>query len=296
MSRLIKAEIYTLFKTRAFKILCIIALLCSLMLIGITKLVSSEQFLKNNLKGMTEEQQEQFIEELKNASSNNSSPVNSSSSMGFTINASDLFNPTARELFKGTFGNRVIEIFLAILIGVMVAAEYSSGTIKNKLAYGKRREQYYLAKIIASTVGMIILLAIMVSIATIGSTILFGWGKAFDLHELAYILGTFCSAIIVGMAIISLMTLIATLVKSNGATIGIGIVVFALLPSIVAFLYGKYDWFDKIFETTPAYNWSVITSLVSSNSDIIKSVVISLVTLVVASILGIMVFKKQDIK
>ena len=57
---------------------------------------------------------------------------------------------------------------------------------------------------------MMIILAIMVCIATIGSTIIFGWGKAFDLHEVAYILKTFGSAVIVGMAIISLLTLIAT--------------------------------------------------------------------------------------
>lgn len=293
MFRLIKAEIYTLFKTKSFKVLCIIALLCSFMLIGLTKLISSEEFIKSSLQGMPVEQQQQFIDQLQNTSS---SPVTTSGSMGFTINSEDLFKPTAREIFKGTFGNRIIEIFLTVLIGVMVAAEYSSGTIKNKLAYGKKREQYYLAKIIANTVGMMIILAIMVCIATIGSTIIFGWGKAFDLHEVAYILKTFGSAVIVGMAIISLLTLIATLVKSNGSTIGIGIVVFVLLPTIVAFLYGKYAWFDKIFEATPAYSWSVITSIKTSDSDIFKSLVFSVATLVVSTILGIMVFKKQDIK
>jgi len=296
MYRLIKAEIYTLFKTRAFKVLCIIALCCSLMLIGMSKLISSEDFLKSSLKGMTEEQQEQFIEQLKSANENSMSPVSSSGSLGFTMNTADIFNPTAREIYKGTFGNRIIEIFLAILIGAMVASEYSSGTIKNKLAYGKRREQYYLAKIIATTLGMMIILALMVTVATIGTTILYGWGKAFDLHEVAYVLSTFASAVIVGMAIISLLTLIATLVKSNGATIGIGIVAFALLPSIIVFLYGKYEWFDKIYEATPAYSWAVVTSLKSSSGDLFKSLIISLITIVVASILGIMAFKKQDIK
>lgn len=296
MTRLIRAEIYTLFKTRAFKVLCILALLSSFMLIGLTKLISSEDFLKSSLKGMTEEQQEQFIEQLQNTNSESSSAINSSSSIGFNITTSDLFNPAAREIFKGTFGNRVIEIFLAVLIGVMVAAEYSSGTIKNILAYGKKREEYYLSKIIASTVGMTILLAIMVSVSTIGTTILFGWGKAFDINEVAYILKTFSAAVVVGMAIVSLLTLIATLVKSNGSTIGIGIVVFVLLPTIVAFLYGKYAWFDKIFEATPAYSWSVITSIKTSDSDIFKSLVFSVATLVVSTILGIMVFKKQDIK
>lgn len=295
MCRLIKAEIYTLFKSRAFKVLCIIALLSSVMLIGIAKLVTSEEFLRSSMQGMTAEQQDLFIEELKKASSSETSPISSTASIGFSMKSSDLFNPTAKEIFNSSFGNRTVEIFLAILVGIMVASEYSSGTIKNKLAYGKRREQYYLAKIIAITVGMAIILAIMVSIATIGSTILFGWGKAFDLNELAYILGIFGSVVVVGATIISLLTLIATLVKSNGATIGIGIVVFFLLPSIIPFLYGRYAWFDNVFEATPAYNWSVITSITSSSSDVLKSVAISLVTLVVTSILGIMVFKKQDI-
>lgn len=295
MCRLIKAEIYTLFKSRAFKVLCIIALLSSVMLIGIAKLVTSEEFLRSSMQGMTAEQQDLFIEELKKASSSETSPISSTASIGFSMKSSDLFNPTAKEIFNSSFGNRTVEIFLAILVGIMVASEYSSGTIKNKLAYGKRREQYYLAKIIAITVGMAIILAIMVSIATIGSTILFGWGKAFDLNELAYILGIFGSVVVVGATIISLLTLIATLVKSNGATIGIGIVVFSLLPSIISFLYGRYAWFDNVFEATPAYNWSVITSITSSSSDVLKSVAISLVTLVVTSILGIMVFKKQDI-
>lgn len=295
MCRLIKAEIYTLFKSRAFKVLCIIALLSSVMLIGIAKLVTSEEFLRSSMQGMTAEQQDLFIEELKKASSSETSPISSTASISFSMKSSDLFNPTAKEIFNSSFGNRTVEIFLAILVGIMVASEYSSGTIKNKLAYGKRREQYYLAKIIAITVGMAIILAIMVSIATIGSTILFGWGKAFDLNELAYILGIFGSVVVVGATIISLLTLIATLVKSNGATIGIGIVVFFLLPSIIPFLYGRYAWFDNVFEATPAYNWSVITSITSSSSDVLKSVAISLVTLVVTSILGIMVFKKQDI-
>lgn len=57
MYRLIKAEIYTLFKTRAFKVLCIIALS---LLFNVNRYEQAHiirGLLKSGLKGMTEEQQ-----------------------------------------------------------------------------------------------------------------------------------------------------------------------------------------------------------------------------------------------
>ena len=49
MLRLIKAEIFVLFKTRTFKVLCVISILLGLMLVGLSKLISSEDFIKSSL-------------------------------------------------------------------------------------------------------------------------------------------------------------------------------------------------------------------------------------------------------
>jgi ABC-2 type transport system permease protein len=295
MLRLINAEIYILFKSRTFKVLCIIAIMMALLSVGMTKLISSEDFLKSSLKGMPPEQQEQFLKQLKSSNSENA-PLVQPGSLGVHTNSKDMFHPTGKEIFHGSFGAGIIEILMAVLIGAMVASEYSSGTIKNILAYGKKREQYYISKLIAITLGLIVILGIMVTLTTVVGALMFGFGEPFNIAQLLHLLKVFGVAVIVGMAINSLLMLLATLVKSNGSTIGIGIVALVLIPTIISFLYGNYDWFDKIYEATVTYNWALVTSIRSTNGDILKAVVTSLITLVIATAGGIMVFKKQDIR
>jgi ABC-2 type transport system permease protein len=295
MLRLIKAELFKLFRTRAFKVLCIIALLLGVFVVGISKLMTSEEFIKSTLNGMTPEQQEQFMQQL-NTTNGEDAAIVQPGSMGFHLNSKDIFNPTAKEIFHGSFGVGTIEILLAVLIGAMVAGEYSSGTIKNILAYGKKREHYYISKLIAVSFGFAIMLTIMVGIATILSVAMFGWGQDFNFSETAHVLKIFGVAVIIGMAIISLLMLLATLVKSNGTTIGIGIVALTVLPTVLSFLYGKFDWFDKIYESTVGYNWALATSIKAANGDIVKATAVGLITLVIATMSGIMVFMKQDIK
>ena len=142
---------------------------------------------------------------------------------------------------------------------------------------------------------MTILLAIMVSVSTIGTTILFGWGKAFDINEVAYILKTLCSSSgrhgnCFSFNPYSNPSKEQRIYYRNWHSS------ICPLTHYVSFLYGRYTWFDKIFEATPAYNWSVVTSIKSSSSDLLKSLAISLATFLVATVLGIMTFKKQDIK
>ncbi|MDT8716915.1 ABC transporter permease subunit [Clostridium sp. 19966] len=294
MFRLIKAEAYVLFKTKAFRVLCVIALLIAFMTIGISKLMSSEDFIKSSLKGMTTQQQEQFMKSLQ---SKDSDPiVSSGSGMGIHIQAKDIFHPTGKEIFHSAFGSGVMEILLSVLVGAMVAKEYSSGTIKNILAYGKKREQYYIAKLLACTIGFAVMLAIILFVTAIEVCAIFGWGSSFNVQEALGIVEIFLAATVLGMAIIALLMLVATLFKSNGATIGIGIVGFTILPTVFSFLYGKYSWFDKLYESTTSYNWALATSVRAADNDVLKASIVGIITLIIASSAGIFIFKKQDIK
>lgn len=294
MHRFVKAEIFKLYKDRTFRVLCIVSLVVAVFSLSMLKLVSSESFIKSSLKGMTQEQQQQFMNQLKSAGSSNGKiqPGN----IGMHIDSKDMFHPTGDEIFHAAFGSGIIEIFLAVLIGAVVAKEYTSGTIKNSIAYGKKREYYYLSKIVSIFIGMIILLTIQVLVVTLGFSIISGWVGAFTLTELFKMIGVFLAAVVVGMGTASLLILLSTLIKSSGATIGIGIGVFCILPMVVAFLYGKFSWFDKIYNCTVGYNWALATSVKASSGDVLKAAAVGLVTLIISTVLGIMVFKKQDIK
>lgn len=295
MLRLVKAELFKLSKTKTFMVLCIVAFMLALMTIGSEKLISSEDFIRSSLKGMPQEQQDQYLKQLE-SSSDKSNEVVIPGSMGIHVQSKNIFKPTAKEIFYGSFGSGAIEVLLAVLIGAMVAKEYSSGTIKNTLAYGNKREYYYISKLISISVGLIILLAILVTVTTVICSYMFGWGEPFTIYSFINILKVFLAATLIGMATAALIMLIATILKSNGSTIGLGICIFAILPSIISFLYGKFDWFDKIYRCTITYNWALATSIKADNGDVLKAATVGLVTLLIAAAAGIAVFKKQDIK
>lgn len=297
MLRLIHAEIYKLFKTRIFIILCVISILLGLLVVGSSKIMSSEDVIRSSLQSMTKQQQDQFIAQMKNSATNSSNDsLFKGGNMGIHFASEDIFHPKAREIFHASFGSGIIEILISILVANLIAKEYSSGTIKNILAYGKKREHYYISKLIAISIGFTILLGIMVAIGTLGSTLFFSWGVPFTGVELIGIIKTFAIAVLIGIAITSFIMLISTLLRSSALTIAIGIVVFSSIASLLGALYGHFTWFDKIYRCTLAYNWAVGTSLRASGADMFRAVVVSIITLIITLTLGILVLKKQDIK
>lgn len=294
MLRLMKAELYKLFKGRAFKTLCVVAVVLGILLVGITSIIT-EDFLMDSLGDVPQAQKEQMITELKSMGSSDSVVV--AGQLGYNTNGvKDMFKVTGQEVFHVAFGSGVAEVLIAILVASMMAKEYTQGTIKNTLAYGKRREHFYLAKLLAIAIGVAIILAIMTIIPTIIITIKNGWGGSFEMSQLLNIIGVYLGATVVYSAIAAVIMLLATILKSNGATIGISIGIFVFVPTILGFLYGKLDWFDVIYEKTLFYNSALATSLLATSKDVVTATAIGAITLVIAAICAIAIFKKQDIK
>lgn len=289
-----KAELYKLFKGRAFKTLCVVAVVLGILLVGITSIIT-EDFLMDSLGDVPQAQKEQMLTDLKSMGSSDSVVV--AGQLGYNTNGvKDMFNVTGQEVFHVAFGSGIAEVLIAILVASMMAKEYTQGTIKNTLAYGKRREHFYLAKLLAIAIGVAIILAIMTIIPTIIITIKNGWGGSFEMSQLLNIIGVYLGATVVYSAIAAVIMLLATILKSNGATIGISIGIFVFVPTILGFLYGKLDWFDAIYEKTLFYNSALATSLLATSKDVVTATAIGTITLVIAAICAIVIFKKQDIK
>ena len=290
MLRMLKAEWYKMTKSKGFRILCIVALLLGLLNVFMSSIIN-EEFLADSLGGeVTDEQIESML-------STNSDQIIVPGSLGFNSDgAKNPFDVTALEAFHISFGSGVIEILIAVLVGIMVAKEYSEGTIKNTLAYGKKRTSFYMAKFINILAGSSVIMAIMTGVTTIGICITKGWGEDFQISQLVEILRTFIGAVIVFGAVAATIMLIATLVKSNGATIGISVALFILAPTMLGFIYGAYDWFDKIYELSLFYNSALVTAIKASFGDVLRASIIGLVTMTIALGAGITIFKIQDVK
>ena len=293
MLKSIQAELYKLFKNRTFKVLIFVTVLLSSMTIVMCSSVF-EQILSDSLENLPEDQKQIFMEQMTSISE--SDEIVTPGQLGVQLQGGDIMNPTAIEVYHASFGSGVIETLIGILVAALMAKEYSQGTIKNFLAYGKKREEFYLAKFIAIVVGVAIILAVMTILPTIASTIMNGWGQAFEFSQVLGMIKTFIASLIASSAVAALAMVIATLVKSNGATIGITVAIFIGVPTFAGFLYGIYPWFDRVYEVLPFYNSALATSIKAGNGDLLRSILIATVTIVISLFAGIRVFKSQDIK
>ena len=293
MLKAIQSELYKLFKNRTFKVLICVAVLLSTLTVVMCSSVF-EKILNDSLGNMPQDQKEVLMEQL--TSMSESEAIVTPGQLGIQLQAKDMMNPTSIEVYHASFGSGVIEIIIGILVGALIAKEYSQGTIKNFLAYGKRREEFYLAKFVSMVIAVTIILAVMTILPTIVVTLMNGWGKAFEISQLLGMIKTFVASVIAGSAVAALAMIIATLVKSNGATIGITVAIFIGIPTLAGFLYGIYPWFDRVYEVLPFYNSALATSIKAGNGDLLRSVIISLVTIAISLFVGIKIFKSQDIK
>ncbi len=288
MIRLLKAEFFKIRKNRTFKILLLISMFISIFTIISLKLLESEEF-QQELSVAVEQ-----TNEMLNIENNNE--YRPGSNAGISMNYEDISNPTAKEIFLNSFGSGLIQMFMSFLIAAIVAKEYSKGTIKNILAYGRKREEYYISKIIVGAISSGIVLISMTLIPLIYGLICYEWGTTFNFKEVLWILKTYLSAFIVMCTITSLLTLLATLLKSNGTTIAIGVVTFTFLPLFTSFLYGHFTWVDNILKVTTSYNFGLVISKYATNSQILMALVVSVIVFITSTLIGCEVIKKQDIK
>ena len=293
MLKAIQAELYKLFKNRTFRVLVVVGILLSTLTIVMCSPVF-DNILNDSLGDMPQEQKDALMQQM--TSMSDSDAIVTPGELGIQLQAKDMMNPTSIEVYHASFGSGIMEILIGILVAALIAKEYSQGTIKNFLAYGKRREEFYLAKFVAMIVGIAIISAVMTILPTIVVTIMNGWGESFEFSQVLGMIKTFVASVIAGSAVAALAMIIATLVKSNGATIGITVAIFIGIPTLARFLYGIYPWFDRVYEVLPFYNSALATSIKAGNGDLLRSVIISLVTIAISLFMGIKIFKSQDIK
>lgn len=293
MLRLIKAELFKLFKNRTFRVLCVVSVLLSILMLLMASPVM-EKVMRDSLEGIPPEQREVILKQM--AASSSSEELVKGGQLGFRLVAKDAMNPTALEVYHASFGAGAVEILIGILIGAFLAKEYSEGTIKNTLAYGRSRAEFYMAKFVALVVGIIVMLLTLTLVSTIGTAIMNGWGDSFSTGQVVGMIGTFISAVIANTAVASIIMIIAIMIKGNGGTIGVTVALFILAPTILSFVYGIYEWFDKVYELTPFYNSALATSINASRGDLVRSFIIGLVTITISLFVGLQLFKKQDIK
>ncbi|HBC96490.1 MAG TPA: ABC transporter permease [Clostridium sp.] len=209
---------------------------------------------------------------------------------GFFINKfHDISSPTALEFFISSFGFSVILIILSLfLVGSYIVNEYSCGTVKNTLSYGHSRLKVYLSKIITIYLSIFILLILLLFVPLITALIL-GWVKSISAYTAARLFKYTLIIYLIFAAIASIYACLAAIIKSKSIIIALGMTILFINAGgfLINFKFDKY---------TPVIMLMKLGSLNSPTSDICSTISICSIIILISLVLGITVFKNQDIR
>lgn len=280
MQNLLKSDFYKLFKMKSFYVCAIIAAV----------MAAISMFLDSQLNNMMQ-------------------------SMPDTIGMMIIESQTVTlKSILLTMISPLSDYFILVIIGVclFITIEYNAGTLKNIAARGFKREYIFLSKLIVCIVeAFIITLCFAVSCVIFGLIFLpvgnFGDGY---FAELLTIYGV---DVLILIGYVSLIAMITYLIRTNGGTIAITLCAHYLAPIIISMINAITIMNDtsnsdlrKMVSYTNnqygqvAYYWiGTLGGTVSEsyhNGTIYIPILVALAYIVVSGAIGMLVFKKRDIK
>ena len=187
--------------------------------------------------------------------------------------------------------------FLIPLIIFSAGIEFSSGAVKNAISRGMSRTKYYFAKLIPALFFAVIIQVFNLIIPTVIATIRHGFGGRFTGEWVVDVLKVYGAQTLIMFAITCVGAFIVFLTRKTSATIGL-FIGFLLVPTLILSLLAMIS--SKL-ENLINYDLGVNMNLMANlselpNGDIVRMFVLCAIYIIGATLAGIAIFKKSDIK
>lgn len=197
---------------------------------------------------------------------------------------------------KATAGNTYfLKLLLSVLAGFFISSEYANGVMKRTASAGSSRSRIYASKlaVYAPGVGFIALLFPLCN-AIVGS-LLFGFGSLAEVDATLYLFRTLGFTLLFAVAFASIAAWFAVSLMDNGKTIGVSIVFFLFVDGLANFIGIYVPLVKKMYAYSPFYLFTQSAEYRLDAGDIGLSLV-AVLTFVAFALLGMHVFRKQEIK
>lgn len=199
--------------------------------------------------------------------------------------------------FPDIFRGNLITL-LAIVVSILVSFDFSKGTVKNYISKGFKREEVYVSKFIVSFITFLIFVLVNFLMFCIVSPFLFNFGE-FTQSVAIGLFRMIGLEMLAFIAIISVFVFISMLIRSlNGAiTVNLCILFFApIVLSVISAIVSKSLTIKFNLGEYFVLNYPEMLAAYSlANGVVIRSVIVSIVTIAVTTLLGIITFKKRDV-
>ncbi len=184
-----------------------------------------------------------------------------------------------------------------MIVDIVFSDEYKHQTLKNTVSFGINRTKIYLGKFISELIVAIVSLVIVTIVLILSSYIFLGSDGATTVEAFknfgAKLIAVF-PLWVVGLAIANLL---AFNIKNNNTLAFAYLGVVAVFPGIVSILANFKPIFVKIQSILVSNQINFIKSQeIISSGDIAKSYVLGIVYVILLTAIGIVSFRKREIK
>jgi len=223
-----------------------------------------------------------------------SSVESTAAAMPFTV------NPFTNGISYGmtSFTGGDVHMFIAIFTAIFITAEFSHGTMKNVVSKGFHRTQIYFTKLITMTAAAFLMMLVMFVVGTIAATIVTGTLGDITGVLIGQMLKTIGMELLLHTSLIAIFVMIAMTIKNIGGVIAIDIIGVITLSGLV------YIILEFLFKNTIHFTkYSLINNIkfyymntTAIGEDYLRSIIVGIAFLAVATTLGIFAFVKTDVK
>lgn len=289
MSNLLKSDFYKLFKMKSFYVCCIVAIAIG----GIT--IALNCALNDMMTSA--------IDEMGVIGSDYST-------INLKMLVPSLLSPSGSSIVPGDW-------FILVMIGVslFVTTEYNSGTLKNIVARGFKREYIFLSKLVVCIIeALIIAFCFAVSCVILGMIFLGMPSDGLNSSFVTELIVTYGVDILIIAGYTSFIAMLAYLIRTTGGTIASTLCIHYLIPMVimmcnVATLMSESESESSMsvmmsYQSNQygdiAYYWigtlGITVSESYTNGTIYIPILVALAYIVASCGIGLAVFKKRDVK
>ncbi|PAE33673.1 ABC transporter permease [Bacillus sp. 7884-1] len=190
-----------------------------------------------------------------------------------------------------------ILLVMSAFISFFIGEEFQHGTIRNALSIGRSRTHFYLSKLVIASLLSLFGLIVMTAIGIVSFSVVFGFGNVAGISDyVSFAIQSFSTLYLLILANVSIYVMISFLTK-NSATSLIWSFLYTIGTGFGAGVFLQTKHFKQVtFWFTESF---LFYSDFAKSTDIAKfpeMVLVSLITIVLSSVVGILLFKRTDIK
>ncbi|WP_410768371.1 ABC transporter permease [Fontibacillus sp. BL9] len=190
----------------------------------------------------------------------------------------------------------VIKFGVAVLAGFFISNEYSTGVMKTIASSGNTRGRLFAAKLIVFAVGAMAISLVFPIVSTVEVTLLSGFGHLPDGITALFIPRALGLTLLYTAAYAAIGALFTVILTDSGKTIGFSMIFFLMIDMVLAGIGSKISFVATLYDYSIFKLMGDIVKPSIDSGDLPALLLVPLLTIVVSGMLGILVFRRKEIK